>query len=308
MLKKYDEVFQVKEEPMNPGGRSCLGCGGGIVTRMVLKAVGPNAVTTVGSCGTNTTNHFPVGQMSTIPIPIGILGAPGAALSGLEVAARVKGNEDAIVVGMLGDGDASDIGFGNLSACFERGHKVIVVVVDNQGYSATGGQRSGTTGLKAWTRSTPKGKSRPPKYLPFIMLAHGAPYVATCSVGYPEDLFERVKKATKRENQPAFIQCINPCPMSWKTHPSMTVEVCKRAVTSGIWPLWEYERGTFRRTIVPKKLTPVEDYLSLQGRFNHLTGDDIEEIKAYIKDLNETVDKYAEVYSKYSEYQPATVV
>lgn len=298
MLKKFKEAFQVKDEFMLPGGRSCIGCGGGILTRMAFKAVGRNTILTSGSCGTNTTGMFPIGAMSTFPVPVSILGASGAALGGMEIAAAVKGKKDANILGIIGDGDACDIGFGNLSACFERGHKVIVIVQDNQGYAATGGQRSGTTPIMAWTRSTPKGKSRPPKYIPFIMMAHDAPYVATCSVAYPEDIFKKVKKATKKENQPAYIHCITPCPTNWKNEPSMSVEVARQAVTCGIWPIWEYKRGTFRRTVVPKKATPLEDYLNLQGRFKHITEEDREEIRTYIKDLNEKIDRYAYVYSK----------
>lgn len=298
MLKKFKEIAQVKEEFMLPGGRSCIGCSGGILTRMVFKAVGPNTILTSGSCGTNTTGMFPIGAMSTFPVPVSILGVSGAGLAGMEIAAAVKGKEDANILGVIGDGDAADIGFGNLSACFERGHKVIVVVQDNQGYAATGGQRSGTTPLKAWTRSTPRGKSSPPKYMPLIMLAHDAPYVATCSVAYPEDIFKKVKKATRKENQPAYIHCITPCPTNWKNEPSSSVEVARQAVTCGIWPLWEYERGTFRRTVQPKKMTPVEDYLRLQDRFKQVTPEDIEEIKAYADSLNDKIDKYAYIYSK----------
>ena len=299
MQKKYEEVFQVKEEYMLAGGRSCIGCSGGILTRMAFKAVGRDTILSAGSCGTNTTGMFPIGAMSTFPVPVSILGGSGAALAGMEIAATVAGNEKANILGIVGDGDACDIGFGNLSACFERGHKVIVIVQDNQGYAATGGQRSSTTAFKAWTRSTPQGKSRPPKYMPLIMLAHDAPYVATCSVGYPEDIFRKVKKATQKENQPAYIHCITPCPTNWKNEPSTSVEVARQAVTCGIWPLWEYERGVFTRTVIPKKKqTPVEDWLRLQGRFKHVTGTDIEEIKAYIKELNEKIDKYANIYSK----------
>lgn len=296
MLKKYKKALGVQEEFMLPGGRSCPGCGGGILTRIVLKAVGRNMLLTSGSCGTNTTGLFPVGPMSTIPVPMGVLGGAGGALSGMREALNIKGKEDAQVVGVIGDGDMADIGHGGVSACFERGHKVIVICNDNEGYSATGGQRSGTTELKAWTRSTPEGKSRPPKYLPLIFLAHNIPYVATCTVGYPEDIFEKVSKATKKENQPAYIHCITPCPVDWHTQPKDTVEVGRLIVQTGIWPLWEYERGRFRITEV-KKRRPVEDYLKLQGRFSHVTEDDVDEIKNYIADLEERIEKFAHAYS-----------
>jgi pyruvate/2-oxoacid:ferredoxin oxidoreductase beta subunit len=133
------------------------------------------------------------------------------------------------------------------------------------------------------------------------MLAHNAPYVATCSVAYPEDIFAKVKKATNKENQPAYIHCITPCPTNWKNLPSMSVEVARQAVTCGMWPLWEYERGTFRRTVIPKRKTALKDYIDLQGRFRHVTEKDVDELQAYVDDLNEKIDRFAYVYSKDSK-------
>jgi pyruvate/2-oxoacid:ferredoxin oxidoreductase beta subunit len=81
------------------------------------------------------------------------------------------------------------------------------------------------------------------------MLAHDAPYVATCSVAYPEDIFAKVKKATNKENQPPH-PLYHP-PYELEEYPSMSVEVARQAVTCGMC-LWEYERGTFA-TVIPKK-------------------------------------------------------
>jgi pyruvate/2-oxoacid:ferredoxin oxidoreductase beta subunit len=233
--------------------------------------------------------------MSTLPVPVSFLGASGGGLSGIREALNIIGKEDSQVLGIIGDGDCADIGFGGLSAMFERGHKVIVIVQDNQGYAATGGQRSGTTEFKAWTRSTPQGKDVPPKYLPLIFLAHNIPYVATASVGYPEDIFAKVKKATKKENQPAFIQCITPCPVDWHFEPKNMAKLGRLAVQTGLWPLWEYERGKVRRKRVKEK--PVEEYYKLQGRYAHLTKKDVKEVQKYIKDLDARIDNLASIYS-----------
>ena len=81
----------------------------------------------------------------------------------------------------------------------------------------------------------------------------------------------------------------------------MSVEVARQAVTCGMWPLWEYERGVFRRSVVPKKPTPLEDYLKLQRRFEHVRKEDIEEMQAYVNDLNERIDRFAYAYSKGSK-------
>jgi len=297
MIPKYREIFAVKEEYMLPGGRSCPGCGGGILTRTILKAIGPNVIASTGSCGTNTTSIFPIGPMGRVPVPVSILGGAGGVLSGIEQALRVKGKGDAIVLGMVGDGDAADIGFGGLSALFERGHKVIIICMDNQAYAATGGQRSGTTPLKARTRSTPHGKQAYPKELPFIFLAHNIPYAATASAAYPEDLFRKVVKAKDRENQPAYIHALMPCPTSWGTRPADTVQVSRLAVQTGLWPLWECERGVFKCTVRVAERKPVGQYLRLQRRFEGVTEDDIAEVQQYAEAIEKKLQKYEQFYS-----------
>jgi len=296
MLKKYEDIS--KEENMFPGGRSCPGCGGGVLTRLFLKAAGNNYVLPApGSCGTNTTGMFPIGPMAKTGVAVTMLGAIGAAASGTRVALDTIGKEDAQVLGVVGDGDTGDIGFGNVSAMVERGHKVCFVVVDNQGYAATGGQRSGLTPLKAWTRTTQSGKSRAPKILPFIFMAHNIPYTASASVAYPEDLYAKIKKALDKKNQPSIIQCLCPCIVNWKIEPKRMVEVARLAVETGVYPLYEYERGSFRRTVFIKERKPIQEYLKLQGRYAHVTGQDIKELEEYRNWLDRQIEGYLRFYS-----------
>jgi pyruvate/2-oxoacid:ferredoxin oxidoreductase beta subunit len=298
MLKKYEELFSVKEEFMLPCGRSCPGCGGGIITRFALKAVeGKNVVLSSGSCGTNTTGIFPIGPMARVAVPVTMLGAFGGVFSGIREALNVTGREDATVLGIVGDGDAADIGFGLLSGMIERRHKVALIIQDNQGYAATGGQRSGTTPLKAWTRTTPDGKKQPPKQLPFIFMAHDIPYTATAAISHPEDLFAKIKKALKPENQPSLIQALSPCVPNWKIDPKRTIEVTRLAVETGFWPLYEYERGSFRRTVFIKEKKPLQEFLKIQGRFAHVTKEDIKDLQGYIDQLEKKIEGYLRFYS-----------
>lgn len=48
---------------------------------------------------------------------------------------------------------------------------------------------------------------------------------------------------------------------------------------------------------VPPKNTPIEEYLKLQGRFSHVTAEDVEDIKAYIADLGDRIKKFAAAYA-----------
>ena len=137
----------------------------------------------------------------------------------------------------------------------------------------TGIQRSGLTPFRTNTTTSPIGSEslgniRPKKPMPEIALAHGIPYVATCSAAFTQDLQRKVKKAISIKG-PKYIQVHAYCPLGWHYELGVTLEVAKLAVETGLYPLIEYENGALvsRKTITPK---PVEEYLKLQGRFKHL--------------------------------------
>jgi pyruvate ferredoxin oxidoreductase beta subunit len=125
--------------------------------------------------------------------------------------------------------------------------------------------------------------------MPEIALAHGIPYVATATVGYPQDLQRKVKKAISIEG-PKYIQIHVPCPLGWRHESSFTFDVGKLAVETGLYPLIEYENGLLigRRQITPK---PVEEYLKVQGRFKHLLNSP-EEIKKIQEVADNNIKRY----------------
>jgi pyruvate ferredoxin oxidoreductase beta subunit len=57
------------------------------------------------------------------------------------------------------------------------------------------------------------------------------------------------------------------------------IEVSRLGVTTGIFTLYEIENGKLKITVKPSKMKPVQDYLKVQGRFGHLTDEDITAIK-----------------------------
>ena len=58
-----------------------------------------------------------------------------------------------------------------------------------------------------------------------------------------------------------------------------TIETAREVVDCGLWYLAEYEDGEFTLNHKPKEFTDVEHYLRRQGRFKHLTGEDIQTIR-----------------------------
>lgn len=48
------------------------------------------------------------------------------------------------------------------------------------------------------------------------------------------------------------------------------MELCKLAVESCVWPLYEVIDGKWILNYEPKKKIPVDEYLAKQGRFRHM--------------------------------------
>ncbi len=105
--------------------------------------------------------------------------------------------------------------------------------------------------------------------MPAIMAAHGSPYVATTSIGYPRDMMRKVKKATEIVG-PTYVHAHAPCTTGWGFDTSKTLEVAKLAVETCLWPMYEMENGEITQVRKVKDPKPVEDYLRVQKRFKHL--------------------------------------
>jgi pyruvate/2-oxoacid:ferredoxin oxidoreductase beta subunit len=213
--------------------------------------------------------------------------ATGAAMSGLRAALDIKGVKDVTVVGFAGDGGTVDIGLQAMSGAAERLTDGIYVMYDNEAYMNTGIQRSGGTPWGAWTTTTPVGQSHGFKHeskkdIMAIMQAHRIPYAATVSPAFPEDFVKKVQRA-KAIKGFRFLHALSPCPPGWRMNPSMSVEVARLAVDTRVFPLYEIEDGKVRITRKGKGL-PLTEYLKAQGRFQHLTEEEISEMQKGIDD------------------------
>lgn len=271
-----------RDELMNPGHTACAGCGATLTMRYVLKAMGPKTVVTVPACcWAVIPGEYPMASLK-VPLVYTTFASTGAAISGLREGLDAQGKEDYNVLGFAGDGGTSDIGLQSLSAAMERGHNVLYVMYDNEAYMNTGVQRSGSTPYGAWTTTTPVGlkrafKREKKKYVADLMMAQGVPYVATATIGFPEDLVRKISIA-KSIKGPKFIQVFSPCPPGWYYNSADTIKISKLAVETNVFPLYEFRDGKFT-LFKPSRLAPLEEYISMQGRFGHLNDDDIKEIE-----------------------------
>ncbi|MDD5777844.1 MAG: 3-methyl-2-oxobutanoate dehydrogenase subunit beta [Candidatus Thermoplasmatota archaeon] len=289
-----------REEYVLEGNASCPGCPITIALRTVLKALGKNTILTIpASCSAVIQSLYPKTSFNVPTLNVAFETAAASA-SGIVASLQAQGREDITVVAWAGDGGSYDIGLQALSGALERGTNFLYICYNNQMYSNTGIQRSGATPYGAWTTTTWTGKKERQKVLAEIVMAHHIPYVATASIAYPEDLYQKTKKAQGIRG-PKYMEIIAPCPPGWRFDMSKTVELARLAVETGAWLLYEFENEklTFTgptRAILEgdKEPASVEDWLRMQGRFRNLTTQDLETFKQV---LQERWDHYRKLAS-----------
>jgi len=291
-----------EEEYIMSGNASCPGCGAALALRHVLKALGKRTVLVIPACCTSVIQGLYPRSGIGVPVLNMAFEATGAAASGVVAALKAKGKDDITVVGWAGDGGTADIGIQALSGAAERKTDFIYICYDNEAYMNTGIQRSGATPYGALTTTTPVlGKKEHKKDMPMIMAAHKIPYVATATSGYPKDLYEKVKRAKELKGEGTkYLHILSPCPPGWRYVSKLTVKISKLAVETGLWILYEIDRGKFKlsgpskRLLDPSKRKPVEEYLKLQGRFRGLSDEDIREIQRWVDENWKNIEKMME--------------
>ena len=277
------------------GHTACAGCGQSLAARLVTDAAGPNTIIANNTgCLEVFSTKFPESAWR-IPWIHSLFENAAAVASGIESALKFLGKKENItVIAQAGDGGTADIGMQALSGMWERGHDILSICYDNEAYENTGIQRSGLTPYDANTTTSPSGTQsfgnpKPKKPMPEIANAHGIVYVATATVGFPQDLQRKVKKAISIKG-PKYLQIHVPCPLGWGYSPGLTYQIAKLAVQTGLYPVIEYENGVLIgvHKIKPK---PVEEYLKPQRRFRHVINapDELAKIQEI---ANDNIKKY----------------
>lgn len=267
-------------ELMMPGHLACQGCGGTIIMKHALEAVGPDMVLVIPACcWAIIPGNFPYSSMN-VPVLHTAFETSGSAASGVRAGLDMQGKHDTKVLAFAGDGGTFDIGLQSLSGAAERNEDIIYICYDNEAYMNTGVQRSSATPEKAWTTTTPvsRPKAGNKKNIIQILAGHKIPYCATANIAFPDDLARKVKNAADIKGT-CFIHAFSPCPSGWKIPSEKAIEVSRLATHSKVFPLYEVFGGEeYRITMEPDEV-PVGDYLRRQGRFRHLTDTDLDYIQ-----------------------------
>ena len=225
-----------KPERFVGGHRLCAGCGAGLVCRGMLRALdeGDKAVVcNATSCLEVSSFLYPYTAWEDSYIHSAFENA-AATCGGVEAAYNVlkrKGKLDGTYkfLAIGGDGGTYDIGFQSLSGA----------------------------------------KKQSKKDLTEIMVAHNIPYVAqTTFLGNFKDFHEKAHRAIYTEG-PAFVNVMSPCPRGWQYSTELLPEICKMAVETCVWPLYEVIEGKWHLNYMPKNKLPVTEFMKLQGRFKH---------------------------------------
>ncbi|MBQ0004875.1 MAG: pyruvate ferredoxin oxidoreductase [Clostridiales bacterium] len=285
-----------KPERLAPGHRMCAGCGGTIAVRNVLRGLHEGDKAVIGnatSCLEVSTLMYPYSawEDSYVHTAFANAGASMAGVEGAYKALKKRGKIDDTYkfITFGGDGGTYDIGLQSLSGAMERNHDMVYVCYDNGAYMNTGIQRSSATPMYADTTTTPAGtvghgKEQNRKDLAAIIAAHNIPYVAqTTFVQNFKDLHIKAEKAIYTPGA-AFLNVMAPCPRGWRYNTPDIMEICKLAVDTCYWPLFEVIDGEWVLNYEPKKKLPIEDFLRPQGRFKHLFEPGNEELVARIQE------------------------
>ena len=219
--KVFYETYERKEE-LQHQTHYCPGCGHGIVSKMLAKAIDELGIqdrtvliSPVG-CSVFGYYYFDVGNVQAAH------GRAPAVATGVK-----RSRPESIVIGYQGDGDLSAIGSSEILHAANRGEDITIIFVNNAIYSMTGGQAAPTTLLGQRSTTTPKGRSAanegyPMRMSELLATLDGPVYIERVGLGDNKQIAQ-ASRAIRRgvENQVrgrgfSLIEVLSPCPTIWK--------------------------------------------------------------------------------------------
>jgi pyruvate/2-oxoacid:ferredoxin oxidoreductase beta subunit len=104
----------------------------------------------------------------------------------------------------------------------------------------------------------------------------GAAYVATATLSHLDDFAKKLARAKEKCREGfVYIHVFAPCVMGWRIETDMSIQVCRLAVRTNYFPLWEAEDGRFRLTHEVANPRPIQELLKTVRKFSHLNEDEI---------------------------------
>ena len=203
MNKLYEKYIKKESLPT----LFCPGCGNGIIQVAAMEAMEK-----IG-CKDETACVSGIGCSSWIPCYYQLDVIHTMHGRALPFAEGLKLSQpDKKILVFTGDGDCVAIGGNHLLHAAARNIDLTVVMVNNNIYGMTGGQKSPTTPLGAKTKTSPFGCIDMPIIACGLVMTLGASYVARWTTAHPVQLAKSIAEGLEHKGF-AFIEVMSQCPV-----------------------------------------------------------------------------------------------
>jgi pyruvate-ferredoxin/flavodoxin oxidoreductase len=200
-----------------------------------------------------------------------------------------------------GDGWAYDIGYGGLDHVISMYRDVNILVLDTEVYSNTGGQQSKSTPLAAAAKFAAAGKEMPKKSLGLMAMSYGHVYVARVAFGARDQQTVRAFQEADAYPGPSLIIAYSHC-IAHGYDLAFGVDQQKRAVDSGIWPLYRFDPRRIDEGLPPLQLDSgkpkiaARDYMKHEARFRMVERIDPERFQHLLDAAQRSSDRRVAIY------------
>ena len=202
MNRLYEKYIKTESLPT----LFCPGCGNGIVQYAAIEAMDSLGIAEDIACVSG------IGCSSWIPcyfkldVIHSMHGRAIAFAEGLKLS-----RPDKKIMVFTGDGDCMAIGGNHLIHAAARNIDLTVVMVNNNIYGMTGGQKSPTTPKGSKTKTSPFGSYDEPMDGCKLVLSLGASHVARWTVAHPVQLAKAIEEGLRHRGF-SFIEVLAQCP------------------------------------------------------------------------------------------------
>jgi pyruvate-ferredoxin/flavodoxin oxidoreductase len=228
-------------------------------------------------------------------------GIPGPEAARLRLLADYLVRKSVWIVG--GDGWAYDIGFGGLDHVLSMKRDVNLLILDTEVYSNTGGQQSKGTPLGAAAKFAVAGKEVGKKDIGMMAMAYGHVYVARVAFGAKDAQTVKAFLEAESWHGPSLLIAYSHC-IAHGYDMALGAEQQKKAVDSGVWPLYRFDPRRLRQGKPPleldsprPKISP-RDYMRGETRFRMVERRDPERFKRLLRMAEEQAAERFAIYEQ----------
>jgi pyruvate-ferredoxin/flavodoxin oxidoreductase len=204
-----------------------------------------------------------------------------------------------------GDGWAYDIGYGGLDHVLSMPYDINILVLDTEVYSNTGGQASKATPLGAAAKFASRGKEVNKKDLGLMAINYGHVYVASVAFGAKDTHTVRAFQEADSYPGPSLIIAYSHC-IAHGYDMAFGVDQQKRAVQSGVWPLYRFDPRRVEEGQPPLVVDavggkiPVREYMNNETRFRMVERVNPEGFRRFANQAQHAAERRMKIYEHMS--------